>query len=162
MVVDGLNEHGILKDDFPRNVKHISPNKYPHDIGYSNLIASCNSKEHCNNFRGKEEIKPFIYDSNIESKVVYDAAGMIDCEEYTTSFENIGLDSLNLNIVRKIWRKLSSRIVNPEQITNEELDLELFSLIDDPDYVKIIETFTPSQQAELKYYHWFHSYYNNI
>lgn len=159
LVAQELNDHVIHKDDFPRSIIQISLDKYPHDICYSNLILSCNSKEHCNNPRGNKDIKPFIYDSDIESKVAYDAAGLIDCEEYTPSFENIGLDSPNLTVIRKIWRILSSRIDNPEQITHEEIDVELYSLIDDPDYLKIIETFTPSQQAELKDYHWFYNYY---
>jgi hypothetical protein len=162
LIADELNDHVIHKDDFPRNIKQIPPEKYPHDICYSNLIASCDSTEHCNNLRGNREIKPFIFDRDIESKVVYDAAGLIDCEEYSSSIENIGLDSSNLIIIRKIWRKLSLRIKNPDQITNEKIDVELYSLIDDPDYFNIIETFTPSQQAELKDYHWFYNYYKNI
>lgn len=162
LVAQELNDHVIHKDDFQRNIRHIFLDKYPHDICFSNLIASCNSKEHCNNPRGNKDIKPFMYDSDIESKVVYDAAGLIDCEEYKTSFENIGLDSPDLTIIRKIWRKLSSRIENPEHVTHEEIDVELYSLIDDPDYLKIIETFTPSQQAELKDYQWFNNYYKII
>ena len=80
LVVRELTDHLIHKDRFDRTVEQQHPDKYPHDIAYSNLLASCYSQEHCNHFRGSKEIKPFFFDPDIELKVKYDVAGLIDCE----------------------------------------------------------------------------------
>ena len=62
LVVAVLTDNVIHKQDFDRNVKEIPPLKYPHDIAYHNLIASCDSKTHCNHFRGDKPIYPLIYE----------------------------------------------------------------------------------------------------
>jgi hypothetical protein len=161
LVVDELTEHVTHKDTFIRNLRIIPPEKYPHDIAYSNLVSSCNSNKHCNNFRKNKDIEPFLFDERIAQKVTYDVAGLIDCDEYMQSFENLGLISDSLNRIRRIWKKLSLEIEEPVQLTEERIDLELYSLIEDPEYITIIETFTPTEQSSLKHYQWFYNYYRN-
>ena len=69
---DELTNNVIHRDNFDRYTKVIPLVKYPHDIAYHNLIASCNSNIHCNNYRSDKKIEPLIFDANIETLVEYD------------------------------------------------------------------------------------------
>lgn len=161
LVTEELRDHVMHKDDFIRNQRLISPVKYPHDIAYNNLIASCKSREHCNNFRGSKDIEPFVYDKEIGEIAVYDAGGLIDCDQYKTSFDNLGLNSHNLRLIRKTWRRVSPLAGNYENLTQNKIEELLYELTDDPDYIQMIESFTQGPHTELQEYTWFCSYYRD-
>ncbi len=162
MEVEELSDHVVHKDDFRRSKNEIPPAKYPHDIAYSNLIASCNATSNCNNYRKHKPIRPFVFDLQIEKKTKYDQAGRIDCEEYADSFYRLGLSNDYLTKIRKIWKKPSYSFDDFTNLTHEDINIKLYTLIDDPDFLQIIETFTPSQEKELMEYVWFGEYYKEI
>ena len=162
LIVNTLSENVIHKDTFNRSTRQIPPEKYPHDIAFHNLVASCNSAKHCNNFRGNDFVSPFIFDNDIHNKVVYDASGRIDCDEYNMDFDVIGITiNEKLQQIRRIWKLLSTKIENVENITLDLIEIEILSLIDEPNYEKLITDFTgyPSYKEELIKYKWFYSYY---
>jgi hypothetical protein len=159
-----ISEYVIHRDYFDLNTKIIPPGKYPHDIAYNNLIASCDSEAHCNNFRGSKNIKPFIFDNQIEDKVRYDEAGRVDCDEYADDLANVGLSTNKLlQLIRRIWQRLSLSIANIKEFSEDDIEDEIILLVDDPDYDRIIEDFfdKPSKKAELLKYKWFYYYYKN-
>lgn len=165
LVVDELTNNVVYKNDFNRNTKLIPPAKYPHDIAYHNLIASCNSKLHCNNYRKDKKIKPFIYNINIEDIVEYDRAGNISCPQYEDDFQKIGLSNPNspLKFIRMIWYKLAQNFNHINQITDEIIDDVIYKLISLFDGSKIIENFTskPSYKDDIIKYDWFFNYYKH-
>lgn len=158
-----LKENIVLRNDFDFKSNIIPPSHYPHDIGYHNLIASCKSKSHCNGFRGNENMKPFIFDSGIEQKTGYDRTGRIDCEQYEDDFAVLGISTDKLlQLIRRIWAELSDKIKDPATITSDEIELLILEeMLDDPDYVKIIDIFfsEPSKKDTLLEYTWFFDYY---
>lgn len=157
-----LEDNVIHKDDFDWNSNLIPPIKYPHDIAWHNLLASCNSNYHCNHYRGNELIKPFIFDSEIEQKTSYDAHGLVDCEEYQNDFDKLGLNSdEKLIIIRRIWRNIAPQISGTNQLTIDFIEEQIVSMVDDPDYLRILDDFfeEPSKKELLLEYKWFYEFY---
>jgi hypothetical protein len=163
LVVPELTNNVVYKNSFNRSTRVIPPLKYPHDIAYHNIIASCNSNSHCNNKRGDKPIKPLIYDPAIESKVIYDRAGNIKCDEYENDLFNIGLLRTKnpLNLIRLIWYKLSQKYEEFVQITSEAINDIINDLITLFDDISIIDNFLgePSYNTEVIKYGWFFDYY---
>lgn len=157
-----LMNHVIHKANFDRTTKQISPEKYPHDIAYSNLVGSCGSDTHCNHYRGDKFIDVLFYDTQIAQKIQYDKAGRIDTEEYEDTCNELGISTNEkLRLIRKIWRILSTKVSDKEMLTDDRIDEEIYELIDEPDYTQLIEDFTgnPSYKDELRAYNWFFNYY---
>jgi len=161
--VSELLNNVIHKNQFDKNSKLIPPKKYPHDIAYSNLIASCDSNTHCNNYRGKKFVKPFVYDTEINTKVSYDKSGRIVCEEYQNDFFELGLANEYLTLIRRIWKLLSKKITKVESITENEFEEELFGLIDDYEpKSKFIKILTDLTLEKIQPYIWFYNYYKRL
>ncbi len=166
LVTNELTNNVIHKGDFDRNTKVIPPERYPHDIAYHNLIASCNSNMHCNHKRGDSPIRPFMYDINVESKIQYDRAGNINCDEYENDLANVGLLRIKspLNLIRHIWFKLSQKFDTLLQITTETIDEIILDLITNSDETYVIDNFLdePSYNIVILKYKWFFEYYKSV
>ncbi len=163
LVVDELTNNVIHKTTFDKNIYSIPPQKYPHDIAYHNLLASCDSNLHCNNYRGNKTIAPFMFNNDISSLVKYDRAGNVDCEQYEDDFSKLGLSNASspLKLIRLIWCKLSQGFNEINQITEEIIDDIIFELILLFDDSRIVDNFTrkPSYKEEVLKYQWFFNYY---
>lgn len=163
-----LGQNVIDKKEFSRKTKIISPEKYPHDIAYHNLIASCDSNTHCNHFREDKYITAFFFDPLIQSKVMYDYLGIAYSEEYNEDLSTVGITTNeDLRIYRVLWKELSEEFENPNDINEEELEMKiyLYSLNDhlDSKSNKIISNLfgNPSKKEELMKYKRFFYYYKN-
>ncbi|MEQ1734301.1 MAG: hypothetical protein ABL940_11535 [Bacteroidia bacterium] len=157
-----LKKNVICKSDFNINEKTIPPLKYPHDIANYNLVASCASKKHCNNHRENKFVSPFIYDSNINTTVVYDNAGRIDNEKYNDDIYILGISSDHLIFIRYFWSYISHKKVL-SLITEGDIDDFIFEVILKGIFSdNIIDKFTgsPSYKADIFKYKYFHTYYN--
>jgi hypothetical protein len=165
LVIDELTNNVIHKDSFIRNQRVIPPNKYPHDIAYHNLIASCDSNAHCNHYRGNSKIEPLIFDKNIETRVEYDRAGNAFSETYENELEMLGLSLINspLRFIRKIWHELAQKFKNISDITEEIIEDVIYDLISRFNGTQIIDDFTgdPSYKLDVLKYKWFFHYYKN-
>ena len=137
----------------------IPPLRYPHDLGYNYLVASCDSSTHCNNKRGKAFISPFMYDINLVNDISYEPFGSL----FTSSVE---VDALNLNndflkMVRKLWFLIAKKIQTLAVINNVA---DLQTIVDEliaTENEKFIETFSgdASRVSEVLKYRWFFDYY---
>lgn len=168
LLVDELKDHVVFKGDFNKNINIIPPLKYPHDIAYHNLIASCDSNANCNNFRKDKPIYPFIYDPNVAMKVQYDSAGIAYSVDYFEDLEATGIStSPLLKVYRKIWQLLSTEINNPNEVTHDDIEMTILTMEGDGTFTQILSNFygNPSKKEELLKYKWFFNYYtqnNNI
>ena len=97
----------IDKNIFIKTTRHI-PNSnlenLPHDISYYNILACC---EKCNGQRGNVEIKPFVFDKDVNEKFSYDIDGNIFSPEYLCEIVTIGLGDVYYLKNRKIWKQLN-------------------------------------------------------
>lgn len=166
LVTNELTNNVIHKEIFDRNTKAIPPALYPHDIAYHNLIASCDSNMHCNNYRGNKKIEPFIFDANIENLVEYDKAGNASSVQYEDDLQKLGLLNFNspLKLIRMIWYKLAQKFNHLNEITIEIIDdiiNDLILLFDDD---RVLENFigTPSYKEDALRYKWFFQYYKGV
>lgn len=164
LLVDELTNNVIYKNGFNLNVKHIPPAKYPHDIAYHNLIASCNNNSNCNHYRKSKFIYPFIYDPNIESKVEYDSEGIAFSAEYLDALAATGISTNPLlKIYRKIWKILSAEKNESNEVTNDDIELTILTLEGDTKFTQLLSNFydNPSKKDDLLKYKWFFDYYKN-
>jgi hypothetical protein len=76
LVCDEFIDNVIFSKAFNKTIRIIPPAKYPHDIAYYNLVASCRSNSHCNHKRGNKKIYPLMYDTNIKIKIDYNDSGI--------------------------------------------------------------------------------------
>ena len=152
----------IHLNNFDRGLKDIPPHRYPHDIAYHNLIASCDSNTHCNHGRGNKPINPLIYDSMINTKMEYDGQGYVYSDEYLDDLEalKISVDS-NLILYRWIWAELSKQAISPAQLTDDTIQDVILNMDYPNNFSKVIENFfdSPSKKPELLKYSWFYDYY---
>jgi hypothetical protein len=114
--VTELSSTLIHQSIFDRNNLIIPPLRYPHDLGYNNLIASCDSTTHCNNKRGKAFITPFMYDEEIVNDISYEPFGSV--YSTTAEIEELKLNSDFLKMVRKLWFLISKKIKTLNGINN--------------------------------------------
>ena len=159
ITVQELSNSLIHKDLFIRTVYTIPPIRYPHDLCYNNLIASCVSTSHCNHERGKKYISPIMYDTGLINALSYEPSGSI----FTTAAQ---IDALKLNndflkMVRKLWFLISKKIQNLIGI-NHATDLQ--PIVDEiiaNESLIFIETFSgeTSKVSEVYKYKWFYDYY---
>lgn len=156
-----LSNHVVHLSNFNRAQKEIPPPKYPHDIAYHNIIASCNSNAHCNHFRGSKFIAPLIFDPEVDKKVEYDSEGQIYSSEYDDSLFVLGLKSEDLRLYRKLWCSFANNAQNPASITEQDIEERIYDFIDDPDFDKFLGNFIsePSKKGTLLTFIWFYNYY---
>lgn len=154
----------IHLSNFDRGLKNIPPHRYPHDIAYHNLIASCNSNTHCNNGRKDNPINPLIYDSAISTKIEYDSQGYSHSDEYLDDLETLGISvDTNLIMYRWIWAELSQQDITPEKLTDDAIQEVILNMDYPNNLSKLIENFfgSPSKKPELMKYRWFYDYYKD-
>ncbi|MCP2025517.1 5-methylcytosine-specific restriction endonuclease McrA [Flavobacterium sp. HSC-32F16] len=112
----GLTGKCVEKLLFDYNVRAI-PNagltNLPHDISYYNLLACCSK---CNNFRGSKEIKPFVFDLNVNNDFNYNDSGNIYSSIYFSDIAAIGLAFQYYIDYRKLWRYIKNN--NKYSVTN--------------------------------------------
>jgi len=166
LVTNELTNNVIHKAIFDRSTRIIPPVLYPHDIAYHNLIASCDSNIHCNNYRSDKKIEPFIFDVYIETLVEYDRAGNVSCIQYDDDLQKLGLSNTNspLKLIRMIWYKLAQIFNQINEITADIIDVIIYELILLSDINKVLENFTntPSYKEDVLRYKWFFQYYKSI
>jgi hypothetical protein len=160
-----LGDNVINKIDFDQKNKVIPPLKYPHDLSFHNLIASCDSKANCNNKRKDEYIKPLIYDRDIQFKVEYDRKGQAFSLDYFDELETLGVSTnKNLILFRWIWAEISKmKDIDVNSINEETIEEILLTLEYPQNFESIIENFfdNPSKKPDLLKYKWFYNYFKN-
>ena len=162
LTVNNLKNHVIHKDNFDKNIYIIPPPKYPHDIAYHNLVASCNSNTSCNHFRSDKFIFPLMYDAEIENMVQYNEEGIAFNEVYLDELEKTGISTnQELKMYRKIWKELATQKDTPEEVTDDDIELVVLTLDGDKKYQKMLTNFygKPSKKEDLKKFKWFFYYY---
>lgn len=128
LAIAKINDYVEFRDSFDLKTKRAHFQKYPHDIAYYNLFASCSNYSHCNNGRGKEFIAPFLYDPDINLKYYISEDGKIRCEEiagelYEALINALKLNERTLSNVRMVWRKFAS-----SSFTYQEIESNLSNL----------------------------------
>lgn len=162
LVVDELTDNVIFKGNFDKSSRIIPPPKYPHDIAYHNLVASCDSNAHCNHFRKNKTIRPFIYDSQVENKVKYNDNGIAHSDDYFNELAVTGISTSPLLIVyRKIWKILSTQIGNPNDVTTDDIEMIILTMEGGSNFTQLLSNFygNPSKKEDLLKYKWFFDYY---
>lgn len=158
LTVEEFNQT-IHKDNFDRYSNIIPPDGYPHDLSYNNLIASCDSKTHCNNKRGSQFVSLLVYDDIMISNLTYEPFGSITVTE-DISIKPLNLDNDFLKMVRRVWFEIAKRF--PEIQSFESLH-NLTQLLDEVlPYLedKYIDTFYNSPKVvDLFKYRWFYGYF---
>ena len=159
LTVPELSTQVIHKNAFDRSTLNIPPERYPHDLGYNNLIASCDSSTHCNNKRGNAFISPFMYDDTLLQDISYEPFGSV----FTTTTE---IDALKLNndflkMVRRLWHLIAKKIDTLDEILNQNTLQNILDELIINEGEKYIETFTgeTSKVSEVYRYKWFFNYY---
>lgn len=163
LTVPELSGTLIHKNLFDREHHIIPPQLYPHDFAYNNLIASCNSKIHCNNKRGKTFIQPFLYYDNLERICSYEPFGSCYFDGSLIDIDPLNLNNDFLKMVRKLWFLIARREATIAHITTAgELQLVVDEIISNEED-KFIETFTgPSSRVpDLIKYSWFFDYFKS-
>jgi hypothetical protein len=147
---------------FDRAMHLVIPGLYPHDIAYHNLLASCDSKSHCNNYRGERFINCPFYDNLISQKVEYDEEGNAFSAEYLDDLEIVGISvNPSLIVTRKIWFELAKRKNTFDDVTNDDI-LEVIAEITVTDkFQTVLNDFwvLPPEKTGLVKYKWFFDYY---
>ena len=115
------NEDMILTSDFLKQTK-VSYPPFPHRIAYENLIPSCmgtfpgsNKSLTCNNKRSNEFVPPLVFRKKIEEEIIFYHTGeMVWTKEtekngdYKSYINTLGLNDINLMIIRCMWYYLST------------------------------------------------------
>jgi hypothetical protein len=163
LIVSELRDNIIHKNQLNPRIKLERLEKYPHDIAYHNLIASCISKIHCNNKRGNTFIEPFIYYNDIQDRVWYEKNGSIGSDEFMDFLDDsLGLNHNQLKYIRNLWQLISKKF-DALPITEQDLDDMIYEAIATEDeVVMFLERFTGNENDLKKVfwkYEWFFSYY---
>jgi hypothetical protein len=154
----------VHKDLFVKNFHLIPPPKYPHDIAYHNLVASCDSKSNCNNYREDDIITPFFYDAEVVNKIEYDIKGNAYSYEYLHDLATAGIStSPELIIFREIWHKLSKQKESPDDVTDDDILEVVATMQIEKKFERKLNDFwdSPSKRPDLLKYKWFFFYYKN-
>lgn len=166
MVCDELSRHVVFSPDFIRDSKIIPPSKYPHDIAYYNIVASCDSNDHCNHHRSDTYVYPLFFDPLAANEVEYDGQGRAYSPEYDDDLAVLGLTTTpELVIYRRLWSEFSKTKESPEEVTDDDIELLVLTIHDsNRKFTKRLENFygTPSKRNELLKYKWFFYYYKSF
>lgn len=76
----------------------------PHDVSYYNLLACC---EKCNNTRDTKEIRPFVFDNNVNNEFAYNATGSIFSLKYQDEITKIDLANDYYVNYRRLWKHIA-------------------------------------------------------
>jgi hypothetical protein len=111
-----------LANDFVAN-QIVNYPPYPHTVAYQNLAVSCDSKTHCNNFRGNKDIKPIVFYKTITEDIEYESNGFAKWNKETEdipTIEKLGLNDDTLKMIRRIWIYV---LENNKSIDNQRDDI---------------------------------------
>ncbi len=167
LIVNELTNNVFHKDELNPKNKLEKLEKYPHDIAYHNLVASCRNKFHCNSKRGNLYIEPIMYYEKINEMVWYEKNGSISSENLDVFLKDyLGLNQPYLESIRKLWRLLSKKfetIPDPMDLTGLLEDMIDEAIATDDDVVIFIERFTGNNNLSkvFRHYEWFFYYYKN-
>ena len=153
-----LRSNVIFSKCFDRRTKLIPPGKYPHDIAYYNIVASCKSNAHCNHKRGNKRIKPLMYDFNLCNEISYDGTGLAHSEKYNNELSILGISTdKDLIGFRRVWKILADTVDVVQSVTDDEIDKVVYSLSD----VRLLNNLTGENNKKrlFRRYSWFFDYY---
>lgn len=170
LVVNELIDNVTHKKLFDHRIRLEKLKKYPHDISYHNLIASCRSKIHCNSKRGNNYIEPIMYYKDIADRVWYEKNGSIGSDEFITFLDDVlGLNHNELKYIRKLWQLFSKKfetLPNMITVTQQDLDDMIYDAIaTDEDLVMLLERFVGNENQlskAFRKYEWFFDYYKKL
>lgn len=166
----------LEKDDMKMEASiadNIGPHRpYPHTIAYENLIPSCfghlasADSKCCNIYRGQKFVHPFTFRRDIHQEVVYYSDGNIewieepgDDPDGILTVSKLGLDCIELTIIRRIWYYISSHNETPNTIDKNEMINDLFIMADDDNEEEMIMQFKkPDYWRLIELY----DYFNNV
>ncbi len=128
----------ILESTFLKEKLAAPP--FPHTIAYENLIPSCignlpkNGQGICCNFRrGDNYVPPMVFRKTIQDEIIYYTDGGIDwnvdCnydEEGVLYVSKLGLDCIELQVIRYIWYFLSDKEYDLSSANRKEI---IYSLL---------------------------------
>ncbi|WEK70978.1 MAG: hypothetical protein P0Y62_05330 [Candidatus Chryseobacterium colombiense] len=142
-----------------QNIPSSNLDNLPHDISYYNLLACCSK---CNGERGNKDIIPFIFDSIVKTKFLYDDQGNIFSSQYFNEIVSIGLAGDYYKRNRKIWRQLKNNVGNnpiPTDINTLKNEIRtiasaLYLVESDPYYLDLI-TDEDKVKDTIKYKYFF-------
>lgn len=150
-------ESDLERDDMKMetSIKEITPHSpYPHTIAYENLIPSCfghlESKDSkcCNLYRGEKFVHPLTFRKDIHDEIIYYHDGGIewtaepgDDPDDVLTLSKLGLDCLELTIIRRIWYYLVSHNETPSTVDKDNMIYELIDLINDNNEEEMIMQF---------------------
>lgn len=160
-----ITQNAIHQSLFDRTTQLIAPGLYPHDIAYHNLLASCDSKTHCNNYRGDRFINSLFYDSLVAQRVEYDEEGNVFSSQYIDDLEIVGISTNPLLILlRKIWHELAKKKVSVDDVTEDDILEVVAEIALAEKFQTTINDFwdNPSKKTDLLRYSWFFDYYKNL
>lgn len=152
---------------------HIGPHTpYPHTIAYENLIPSCfghlasKDSKCCNLYRGEKFVHPLTFREDIHNEVKYYNDGSIewtaepgDDPDGVLTLSKLGLDCLELTIIRRIWFYMASHGLSPKTADKEELIYDLIDLSTNNDEDEMIMQFKKPEYWRLISEY---DYFNNI
>lgn len=76
----------------------------PHDISYYNLLACCKL---CNNTRGTNEIRSFVFDTSVKKEFLYNDKGNVFSALYQDEIIKIGLANDYYVYYRRLWKYIA-------------------------------------------------------
>lgn len=159
-----IRQNVIHKSRFDYRSNRRSNSSYPHDIAYHNLLASCDSRSHCNHHRGSLRIRELFYDVNISEKVEYDLFGNAYSQEYNSELEKLGI-STNSELVyfRKLWSFFADIKENANEVNDDDIiDKVLEDVSLNGDSMLLDNLFgNPSRRKDFMQYKWFFNYYKS-
>ncbi|MDM1413274.1 hypothetical protein [Myroides odoratimimus] len=103
----------IQKSQFSFGIRQIPTNNLdnlPHDISYYNLLACCTK---CNNKRDNKEIRPFVFDINVNNEFSYDDEGNIFSLKYQDEITKIDLANDYYVNYRRLWKYIAKTNKTP-------------------------------------------------
>jgi hypothetical protein len=130
----------MLAQEFLDKSKDVPP--FPHTLAYENLIPSCignlpsKSAKCCNNYRKDQFVYPLVFRPEIHEEVKYYNNGNItwpeDPEETIPTLTKLGLDCLELKMIRRIWYYLSKNGLGCEEANRDKTIYDLLIEIGEP------------------------------
>jgi hypothetical protein len=152
-----LNDKNVcLSNRFVENQTTTFP-PYPHTIAHQNLVVSCNSKLHCNNYRGNKNVKPIALYKIITEEVEYKQNGEVFWDKEPDDIPtivNLGLNEGTLKMIRRIWLYATENNKNIDT-QREEIIYELITDITKEDEDYLLKLGTDEQWKHLKQYDYF-------
>lgn len=162
-------ENIILETEFLNNPKDVPP--FPHTVAYENLIPSCSGhlasrgSKSCNNYRGDKFIQPLVFRQGIHNEIKYKINGFVEWteEDLGTVFPTItslGLNSLELKAIRRIWYYLSSKNLSCDESNKDEVINGIITELDDGDQMlEMLMNFKKTEYWKLLSQY---TYFNNV